>query len=76
MANRHKKCKNVGGAAVASGNMDVVKEARKRKQGGEVGAVAGRAQGGRLDRKAGGKVGKSPFSSAGGGKADKSPFFQ
>lgn len=86
MANRHKKCGGgVGKAKVSFGNMDVIQEARKkRKDGGEVGKVAGRAAGGRLDRKSGGKVnkatggslGKSPFSSAGGGSADKSPFFK
>lgn len=80
MAYRHDVCKKKGGggihkAKVAFGNMDVIKEAKKRKDGGEV-KVAGRAAGGRLDRKRGGKVGKSPMSSAGGGSADKSPFFQ
>lgn len=79
MANRHKAFKKGGGirsAEMCGGNKDVIKEAKKRKDGGEVGKVAGRAAGGRLDRKSGGGVGKSPFSSAGGGSADKSPFFK
>lgn len=94
MANRHKAFKKGGKVAVAFGNKDVIKEAKKRASGGEVGKVVGRATGGRLDRKRGGKVadaggnqnviseakstssGKSPFSSAGGGSADKSPFFK
>lgn len=69
MANRHKK--NVGGAAVASGNPKVIKEAKERKTGGRAlktgGKVVGRASGGRLDKRArGGGVGadKNPFSSA------------
>ena len=81
MANRHKMFKKGGGISKAektSGNEDVIREAKERKDGGEVGSVVGKATGGRLDRKRGGKCmssgGKSPFSSAGGGKADKSPF--
>jgi len=79
MANRHKAQKfNVGGAAVAYGNQDVISAAKKggsnpgikpiqKKDGGK---VEGRASGGRLDKRArGGKIGKfarggSPFSSA------------
>lgn len=78
MANRHKAFKRGGKAytCTAGGNSDVLAEAKKRKDGGEVGNVTGRAAGGRLDRKSGGGVGKSPFSSAGGGSADKSPFFK
>lgn len=79
MANRHKAQKfNVGGAAVAYGNEDVIKAAKKggtnpgikpiqKKDGGK---VEGKASGGRLDKRArGGAIGKfarggSPFSSA------------
>ena len=79
MANRHKAQKfNVGGAAVAYGNQDVISAAKKggsnpgikpiqKKDGGK---VEGKASGGRLDKRArGGKIGKfarggSPFSSA------------
>lgn len=73
MANRHKAFKKGGGvgkADTAFGNKDVIAEAKKRKSGGEVGKVLGKAAGGRLDRKSGGSV----MSSAGGGSADKSPF--
>lgn len=77
MANRHKAQKfNVGGAAVAYGNEDVIKAAKKggtnpgikpiqKKDGGK---VEGKASGGRLDKRArGGAIGKfarggSPFS--------------
>lgn len=112
MANRHKAFYKKGGGVhgappLGAGNKDVAKEAFKRKAGGEVGKVTGKAAGGRLDRKRGGKVkeeskahekkeskafeakeeakakasggsigGKSVFSSAGGGSADKSPFFK
>lgn len=77
MANRHKNRARGGKAYTCSagGNKNVLAEAKQRKDGGEV-KVTGRAAGGRLDRKSGGKVGKSPFSSAGGGSADKSPFFK
>ncbi len=77
MANRHKSFKRGGKAYTCSagGNSDVLSEAKKRASGGEV-KVTGKAAGGRLDRKSGGGVGKSPFSSAGGGSADKSPFFK
>jgi len=79
MANRHKAQKfNVGGAAVAYGNQDVISAAKKggtnpgikpiqKKDGGK---VEGKASGGRLDKRArGGKIGKfarggSPFSNA------------
>lgn len=79
MAHRHKVQKfNVGGAAVAYGNQDVISAAKKggtnpgikpiqKKDGGK---VEGRASGGRLDKRArGGKIGKfarggSPFSAA------------
>lgn len=79
MANRHKAQKfNVGGAAVAYGNQDVISAAKKggtnpgikpiqKKDGGK---VEGKAAGGRLDKRArGGKIGKfvrggSPFSAA------------
>lgn len=80
MANRHKAQKfNVGGAAVAYGNQDVISAAKKggtnpgikpiqKKDGGK---VEGKATGGRLDKRArGGKIagtfarGGSPFSSA------------
>lgn len=76
MANRHKYSR--GGKAytcTAGGNEDVLRAAKQRKDGGEV-SVPGRATGGRLDRKSGGKVGKSPFSSAGGGSADKNPIWK
>lgn len=86
MANRHKNYMRGGKAhkhgdmdytCNAGGNSDVLAAAKKkRKDGGEV-AVPGRATGGRLDRKKyGGSVGKSPFTTAGGGRADKSPFFK
>ena len=78
MAHRHKAQKfNVGGAALAYGNKDVVSAAKKggsnpgikaiqKKDGGK---VPGRKSGGRLDKRArGGGVGKSPFSSAATGK--------
>ena len=79
MANRHKAQKfNVGGAAVAYGNQDVISAAKKggtnpgikpiqKKDGGK---VEGKATGGRLDKRArGGKIGRfarggSPFSAA------------
>ena len=79
MANRHKAQKfNVGGAAVAYGNEDVIKAAKKggtnpgikpiqKKDGGKVPELK---SGGRLDKRArGGKIGKfarggSPFSAA------------
>lgn len=79
MANRHKAQKfNVGGAAVAYGNQDVISAAKKggtnpgikpiqKKEGGK---VEGKASGGRLDKRArGGAIGKfarggSPFSAA------------
>ena len=77
MANRHKAMKkNVGGAAVASGNPKVIAEAKStanKAAGGAVekkaegGKVVGKASGGRLDKRArGGGVGadKNPFSSA------------
>lgn len=80
MANRHKAQKfNVGGAAVAYGNQDVISAAKKggtnpgikpiqKKDGGSV--PEKKASGGRLDKRArGGKLGKfarggSPFSAA------------
>lgn len=79
MANRHKTQKfNVGGAAVAYGNQDVISAAKKggtnpgikpiqKKDGGK---IEGKASGGRLDKRArGGAIGKfarggSPFSAA------------
>ena len=73
---RHRKHGGKAYTCTAGGNSDVLSEAKKRKDGGEVGKVTAKAAGGRLDRKSGGSVGKSPFSSAGGGGADKSPFFK
>lgn len=73
MANRHKAKKfNVGGALVAGGNPNVIKEAKQHKRGGVAkhasgGKVSGFKSGGRLDKRArGGGVGadKHPFSSA------------
>lgn len=75
MAHRHKvHKKNVGGALVASGNPNVIKEAKQKNRGGSVvkarkegGKVSGYKSGGRLDKRArGGGVGsdKHPFSSA------------
>lgn len=75
MANRHKMAKkNVGGAMVASGNPNVIKEAKQKNRGGALvkarkdgGKVSGYKSGGRLDKRArGGGVGadKNPFSSA------------
>jgi len=79
MANRHKAQKfNVGGAAVAYGNQDVITAAKKggtnpgikpiqKKDGGKVPELK---SGGRLDKRArGGKIssfarGGSPFSAA------------
>ncbi len=73
MANRHKAQKfNVGGAAVAYGNQDVIKAAKKggtnpgikpiqKKDGGK---IEGRKSGGRLDKRARGGATKSPFSKA------------
>ena len=74
MANRHKAQKfNVGGAAVAYGNQDVISAAKKggtnpgikpiqKKDGG---AVPKLKSGGRLDKRArGGGISKSPFSGA------------
>lgn len=75
MANRHRARGGKAYTCSSGGNADVLKAAKMRKDGGEV-SVPGKAAGGRLDRKSGGKVGKSPFSSAGGGSADKSPFFK
>ena len=79
MANRHKaqaKGFNVGGAAVAYGNQDVIKAAKKggsnpgitaiqKKDGGK---VSGFKTGGRLDKRARGGATKSPFSAAAKGK--------
>lgn len=77
MANRHKVAKkNVGGAMVASGNPNVIKEAKQKADGGTVeapkkkaegGKITGKKSGGRLDKRArGGGVGadKRPYSSA------------
>lgn len=72
MANRHKKAKGGGVAPKHDGDKEsynaqgsnVIKEAKKRKDGGK---VAGYKSGGRLDKRArGGGVGadKHPFSSA------------
>lgn len=73
MAHRHDVAKKGGGgigkAALSFGNKDVVKEAKKRNSGGEVGKILGKAAGGRLDRKRGGKImspgcASNPWSSA------------
>ena len=59
--------------SVAYGNDDVVKEAKKRKNGGRTelksgGSVAAkRMDGGRIKRATGGSCDASPFSSAGSG---------
>lgn len=80
MANRHKvQAKNIGGAVLEYGKPSVVASAKKssnapgairKKDGGSVDKVVGKATGGRLDKRArGGVVGKfatggSPFSAA------------
>lgn len=46
-----KKCKAKGGPMLVAGNPNVVKEAREKKNGDE-----GRATGGKVKRKTGGKV--------------------
>lgn len=69
MANRHKAQKRgaVQTAEVTSGNMNVIREAKQKKDGGAVPGGKSRGGGTRLDKRArGGGVGadKSPFSSA------------
>lgn len=80
MANRHKAFKKGGKVAVASGNKDVIKEAKERSTGGEIGKVAGRMSGGRLDKPCRKNVGGAALSAGnkdvvGEAKATgKSPF--
>lgn len=79
MAHRNPQRKAGPGLGLYKGTSDKVeKEAMKRASGGKCVPMSDDKPSKRIDKRArGGSVnGKSPFSSAGGGSADKNPIFK